>query len=94
MPKYQHSRGKRITRNSKRRVTQVAAVSTTTAGTAASQPVVKAPAPSPRPTSSKPASVAVASAPAYPYLMSDLKKIGIMAAIAIVVLLVLYFVLT
>ena len=91
MPKSHHSRGKRTNRN-KQRVMPVAAVSTTTAGTA-SQPAVKAPAPSVHPASPSHASAAVASALAYPDLMSDLKKIGILAGIAVVILLILYFVL-
>ena len=99
MPKSQHSRGKRTVRN-KPRVSPAAAVSATPgqavpqapAATGTGSPKLVA---SPKPVASlKAAAQPKALPPAYPYLMSDLKRIGILTGVVIVILAVLYVVLT
>lgn len=99
MPKSQHSRGKRTVRN-KPRVSPVAAVSTTPgqavppspAATGGVSPKLIA---SPKPVAALKAAVQPkALPPAYPYLMSDLKRVGILTGIVIVIMAVLYVVLT
>jgi len=83
-----HSRGRR-SRNKQRRVIP-AAVSTAPGQIVAQTTAVPAGV-SPKPvTPARPAGQP--KAPAYPYLMNDLKRVGILTVLAIVVLVVLYFV--
>lgn len=98
MPKSQHSRGKRTSRT-KPRVSPVAAVSSSPGQAASQSPAATGaispkPVASPRPAASSRGGAVAAQAPAYPYLMSDLKRIGILTGIVVVVMVVLYFVLT
>lgn len=91
MPKSQRRKSKRTIHN-KPRVLPAAAVAASPSPVVTPHPVVSGAA-SPKPAA--PPRPAMALAPSHPYhLMADLKRIGLLTGIALVILIVLYFILT